>query len=156
MAEIQIIMSSAASGLEEVIVSVSASNNTIESVMAIQKKSASLLDGLSSQSFKNSGASDIASAIKQVPGVSVLGGKYVYVRGLGDRYTKSILNGIDIPGLDPDRNTVQMDLFPTNILSNVLVIKSSSADLPADFTGGIVNLETKDFPTKKERNNDNI
>ena len=69
VAEIQIIMSSAASGLEEVIVSVSASNNTIESVMAIQKKSASLLDGLSSQSFKNSGASDIASAIKQVPGV---------------------------------------------------------------------------------------
>ncbi len=150
VAEIQIIMSSAASGLEEVIVAVSASNNTIESVLAIQKKSASLLDGLSSQSFKNSGASDIASAIKQVPGVSVLGGKYVYVRGLGDRYTKSILNGIDIPGLDPDRNTVQMDLFPTNILSNVLVIKSSSADLPADFTGGIVNLETKDFPTKKE------
>ena len=148
--DIEITMTSAAEGLEEVIVSISARNNTIESVLAIQKKSASLLDGLSSQSFKNIGASDMASAIKQVPGVSVLGGKYVYVRGLGDRYTKSILNGIDIPGLDPDRNTVQMDLFPTNILSNVLVIKSSTAELPADFTGGIVNIETKDFPSEKE------
>ena len=148
--DIEITMTSAAEGLEEVIVSISARNNTIESVLAIQKKSASLLDGLSSQSFKNIGASDMASAIKQVPGVSVLGGKYVYVRGLGDRYTKSILNGIDIPGLDPDRNTVQMDLFPTNILSNVQVIKSSTAELPADFTGGIVNIETKDFPSEKE------
>ena len=67
--------------------------------------------GLSSQRIKSSGASDIASAVKSVPGVSVEGGKYVFVRGLGDRYTKSILNGIDIPGLDPDRNTVQMDYF---------------------------------------------
>ena len=101
-------MTSAAEGLEEVIVSISARNNTIESVLAIQKKSASLLDGLSSQSFKNIGASDMASAIKQVPGVSVLGGKYVYVRGLGDRYTKTKLNSLDLPGLDPDRNSIQI------------------------------------------------
>ena len=74
-----------------------------------------MLDGLSSQGIKKAGASNIASAVKSVPGVSVQGGKYVYVRGLGDRYTKSILNGVDIPGLDPDRNTIQMDIFPTNI-----------------------------------------
>ena len=60
-------------------------------------------------------------------------GKYVYVRGLGDRYTKSILNGVDIPGLDPERNTIQMDIFPTNILDNVTVIKSASAEMPADL-----------------------
>ena len=82
--------------------------------------------------------------------VSVQGGKFVYVRGLGDRYSKSILNGVDIPGLDPDRNTIQMDLFPTNLLSNVLVIKSARADLPADFTGGVINIITKDFPTNEE------
>ena len=68
------------------------------------------------------------------------GGKYVYVRGLGDRYTKSILNGVDIPGLDPDRNTIQMDIFPTNILDNVIVVKSAAAEMPADFTGGIVDI----------------
>ena len=72
------------------------------------------------------------------------------MRGLGDRYSKSILNGVDIPGLDPDRNTIQMDIFPTNILDNIIVVKSASAEYPADFTGGVVDIVTKDFPTKAE------
>ena len=145
-----VVLNSAAQGLEEVIVTVEARRNTEASVLEIQRKSASLLDGISAQAFKKIGASNIAAAVKSVPGVSIQGGKYVYVRGLGDRYSKSILNGIDIPGLDPDRNTIQMDLFPTNMLSNVLVIKSARADLPADFTGGVIDIITKDFPSKEE------
>ncbi len=151
MVELEVTLQAAAQGLEEVVVSVSASRNTEQSVLTFQKKAASLLDGMSAQAFKKAGASDIAAAIKRVPGVSVQGGKYVYVRGLGDRYTKSTLNGVDIPGLDPDRNTVQMDLFPTNILSNVIVIKSATAELPADFTGAIVDIETKDIPNSKQQ-----
>ena len=147
---IDIVLNSVAQGLEEVIVTVDARRNTESSVLEIQRKSASLLDGISAQAFRKIGANDIASAVKRVPGVSVQGGKYVYVRGLGDRYSKSILNGVDIPGLDPDRNTIQMDLFPTNMLSNVLVIKSARADLPADFTGGVIDIITKDFPTNEE------
>ena len=58
---------------------------------------------------------------------------------------------VNIPGLDPDRNTIQMDLFPTNILDNVQIIKSFTASLPADFTGGLVNIITKEFPLKKAR-----
>ena len=143
---VDVLLNSAAEGLEEVIVTVDARQNTEASVLLIQKKSVSLLDGLSSQTFKKMGASNIANAVKQVPGVSVQGGKYVYVRGLGDRYSKSILNGIDIPGLDPDRNTIQMDLFATNLLSNILVIKSARADMPADFTGGVIDIITKEFP----------
>jgi len=145
-----VVLNSAAQGLEEVIVTVEARRNTEASVLEIQRKSASLLDGISAQAFNKIGASNIAAAVKSVPGVSIQGGKYVYVRGLGDRYSKSILNGIDIPGLDPDRNTIQMDLFPTNMLSNVLVIKSARADLPADFTGGVIDIITKDFPSKEE------
>ncbi|MEC9135387.1 MAG: carboxypeptidase-like regulatory domain-containing protein, partial [Bacteroidota bacterium] len=145
-----VVLNSAAQGLDEVIVTVEASRNSEASVLEIQRKSASLLDGISAQAFKKIGASDIAGAVKSVPGVSVQGGKYVYVRGLGDRYSKSILNGVDIPGLDPDRNTIQMDLFPTSMLSNVLVIKSARADLPADFTGGVIDIITKDLPTKEE------
>ena len=106
-----VVLNSAAQGLDEVIVTVEATRNSEASVLEIQRKSASLLDGISAQAFKKIGASDIAGAVKSVPGVSVQGGKYVYVRGLGDRYSKSILNGVDIPGLDPDRNTIQMDLF---------------------------------------------
>jgi hypothetical protein len=149
---INVSMEVMAEGLEEVVVTVSAKKNTESAVLAFQKKSASLIDGLSSQRIKSTGASDIASAVKSVPGVSVQGGKYVFVRGLGDRYTKSILNGIDIPGLDPDRNTVQMDLFPTSILDNIIIIKSSTAENPADFTGGIINVVTKEFPTSKQLN----
>jgi outer membrane receptor protein involved in Fe transport len=81
--------------------------------------------------------------------VSVEGGKYVFVRGLGDRYTKTTLNSVDIPGLDPDRNSIQIDIFPTNLIDNLIVSKSSVAEMPADFTGGVVNIETKDFPETK-------
>ena len=66
-----------------------------------------------------------------------------------DRHTKSILNGVDILSLDPDRNTIQMDLFPTNIIDNVQIIKSFTADVPADFTGGLVNIVTKEFLIKR-------
>lgn len=136
--------------LDEIIITTSVKRNTENAILNIQRKSVVVLDGLSAQSIKKTGASNIATAVKSVPGVSVQDGKYVYVRGLGDRYTKSILNGVDIPGLDPDRNTIPMDIFPTNIIDNVMVVKSAAADQPADFTGGIVNVITKDFPTKAE------
>ena len=135
--------------LETVIITTTVRKNTESAVLDLQKKSITLLDGLSAQGIKSSGAGNIASAVKSVPGVSIQGGKYVYVRGLGDRYTKSILNGVDIPGLDPDRNTIQMDVFPTNILENVIVIKSAAAEYPADFTGGVIDIVTKDYPSKE-------
>ena len=136
--------------LEEVVVKASTKQNTESSLLNVQKKSINLLDAVSAQTFSKIGASNSAKAVKSVPGVSVQGGKYVYVRGLGDRYTKSILNGVDIPGLDPDRNTIQMDIFPTNILDNIQVVKSFTANYPADFTGGVVNIVTKDFSNKAE------
>ena len=63
-------------------------------------------------------------------GVSVEGGKHIVVRGLGDRYTKIILNSIEIPGLDPDKNSVQTDIFPTNLVDNLLVYKTFSPRSP--------------------------
>lgn len=141
-------LNQAAGQLDEVVITTTSRQNTEQSVLNLQKNSISQVDGLSIESVKKSGAGNVASAVKNVPGVSVQGGKYVYVRGLGDRYTKTILNGVDIPGLDPDKNTIQMDLFPTNILENVVVVKSASAIYGADFTGGIVNIQTKDFPAK--------
>lgn len=138
--------------LEEIVITAEAIKTSEEVLLTIKKKSANLLDGISSQSFRKIGDSDAAAAVKRVPGVSVEGGKYVFVRGLGDRYTKSTLNGVDVPGLDPDRNTIQMDMFPTNLIDNIVVLKSFTSDLPGDFTGGIVNVETKDFPEEKTFN----
>lgn len=148
--ELNVSLLPASAQLDEVVLTTTVRKNTEASVLNLQKNSVTLMDGLSLESIKSAGAGDIADAIKRVPGVSVQEGKYVYVRGLGDRYTKSILNGMDIPGLDPDKNTVQMDIFPTNILENVIVLKSAAADLPADFTGGVVDIVTKDFPTQKQ------
>ncbi|PKA97907.1 TonB-dependent receptor [Flavobacteriaceae bacterium MAR_2009_75] len=147
---VDVTLNPASNSLEEVVVTTTVSKNTESSVLNLQKRSVALMDGLSIQSIKKSGASDIAGAVKSVPGVSVQGGKFVYVRGLGDRYTKSILNGMDVPGLDPDRNTLQLDIFPTNILDNIIVVKSATADQPADFTGGVVDIVTKDLPTRPE------
>lgn len=147
---VDIALTPAADQLEEVVVSVSARKNTEQSILNMQKNSGVVMDGLSSQAIQRSGASNIASAVRVVPGVSVQDGKFLYVRGLGDRYTKSILNGVDIPGLDPDKNTVQMDIFPTGVLENIVVVKSASAELPADFTGGVVDIVTKDIPSQKQ------
>ena len=137
------------SELGEVVVTAEAIRSS-EAIIAITKKKASnLVDGLSAASFDKIGDSNASDAVKRITGVSVEGGKYVYVRGLGDRYTKTILNNVDIPGLDPDRNSIQMDIFPTGLIDNMVVYKTAVAELSADFTGGVVNIETKDLPDDK-------
>ena len=146
---LDVTLNSAAASLQEVVISTTARRNTEASVLNLQRKSVNVSDGLSFEGIKRTGASDVAAAVKNIPGVSVQGGKYVFVRGLGDRYTKSILNGIDIPGLDPDRNTLQMDVIPSNIIENIIVSKTATADMPADFTGGVVDIVTKDFPSRE-------
>ena len=142
-------MQDAVEELEAVIVTAEVIKNSESALLTVKRKSANVLDGISSESFRQIGDANAGEAAKRVPGVSVEGGKYVYVRGLGDRYTKTTLNGVDIPGLDPDRNSIQIDVFPTSLIDNMVILKSFSADLPADFTGGIVNIETKDFPEER-------
>lgn len=144
-----LVMSEAAEQLEEVVVTAKAANNSEAAVMLLKKKSAGVLDGISSSTFRKIGDGDAAAAVKRVTGVSVEGGKYVYVRGLGDRYTSVMMNNVDIPGLDPDRNSLQLDIFPTNIIDNMTVMKTAVAEMRADFTGGMINIETKDFPEER-------
>jgi len=134
-------------GLAEIVVAAKAVRNTESALLTMQKKSASVIDGISAQQISRSGDSDAAGAVKRISGVSVVGGKYVYVRGLGDRYSKTTLNGAEIPSLDPEKNTVQMDIFPTNAIENMVVYKSFSPNLNS-FTGGLIDIVTKDFPEK--------
>ncbi|SEG48830.1 TonB-dependent receptor [Algoriphagus boritolerans] len=144
-----LLMKEEASELETVTVQAAAIRTTESALMSVKRNAPNVMDGISASTFRQIGDGDAASAVKRVTGVSIEGGKYVYVRGLGDRYTKTVLNGVDVPGLDPDRNALQMDIFPTNVIDNILVSKSFTADLPADFTGGVVDIETKDFPEEK-------
>lgn len=134
--------------IEEIVVSAEAVKNTESAVLTIQRKSPLVVNGISAQQISKLGDSDAASALKRVSGISIQDGKYVYVRGLSDRYSKITLNGAEIPGLDPNKNTVQMDLFPSNLFENMMVYKTFSPDLPASFTGGHVDVTTKDFPEK--------
>ena len=150
--ELNSVLFPTSNSLEEVVVTTTARKNNESSVLAIQKKSVNLIDGLSATAVRKTGDSDIASAIKRVPGVSIQGGKFVYVRGLGDRYSKTLLGGMQVPGLDPDKNTLQLDIFPTSLLENIIVNKSASANLGADFTGGIVDVILRDFSSIPEYN----
>jgi len=135
--------------LEQVVITAEVIRTSEAALMTIKRKSTNLMDGISSAKFKKIGDSNASEAVKRVTGVSVESGKYVVVRGLGDRYTKTMLNNVDIPGLDPDKNSLQIDLFPTNLINNMMVYKTASAELPADFTGGLINIETKDFPEER-------
>ena len=148
--QVNVTLNPSSNQLEEVVVTVSAKKNNEAAVLAIQKGAVTLLDGLSAQSIRKSGDGNVAAAIKRIPGVSVQGGKFVYVRGLGDRYSKTLLGGLEVPGLDPDKNTLQLDIFPTSLLDNILVNKSASAAQAADFTGGIVDVILRDFSTLPE------
>ena len=134
--------------MQEVVVTARAINNSENSVQTLQRKSLNTIDGISSQSFSITGDSDAGAAMKRVIGVSVQDGKYVFIRGLGGRYSMTTVNGMSIPGLDPDKNSVEMDIFPTNTIDNIIVYKSFTPDLPGSFTGGLVDIKTKDFPAK--------
>ena len=135
--------------LDEVTIVAEVQRNTDVALLTLKKKSTAMVDGISAARISQIGDATAVEAAKRVTGVTVEGGKYVYIRGLGDRYSKTTLNGMDIPGLDPDKNTIQMDIFPTDLVSNIVVSKSFTADQPADFTGGLLNIETKAFPDKK-------
>ncbi len=133
--------------LNEVVVTAEARQRTEAAIQVMQRKSAVVLDGISSQQISRMGDSDAAGALKRVTGVTVQGGKYVYIRGLSDRYMKVTLNGAEIPGLDPNFNTVQMDLFPSNVIENMMISKTFSPD-QISFTGGLVDIQTKEFPSR--------
>ena len=131
-----------------VVVTAKQINSSAIATLSLEKSAKMVTDGIGKEEMSDRGVSNAADAVKQVPGATVEDGKYVYVRGLSDRYSKTLLNGADIPGLDPNRNSVQMDLFPSSLIQNIVVYKSFSPELPANFTGGLVDIKTKEFPNK--------
>ncbi len=101
---------------------------------------------LSAEDIARTGEGDIAGALGRVTGLSVVGGRFVYVRGLGERYSLALLNGLPLPSPEPLRRVVPLDLFPTSILASTVVQKSFSANYPGEFGGGVINLTTRSAP----------
>lgn len=109
-----------------------------------EKRSSSAVSSvLSSAEFSRSGDNNIAEGLKRVAGLSLVGGKYVYVRGLGERYSSALLNGSNLPSPEPLNRVVPLDLFPSAIMDSVLVQKTYSAQFSSEFGGGVLQMRTK-------------
>ena len=107
-----------------------------------------IVDVLDSESISRMGDSTVAAALARVPGLTLVNNKFIYVRGLGERYSQSTLNGAYIPSPDLSRNVIPLDLFPASIVSSLSVQKTYTADMSANFAGGSVDIRTNPFPDK--------
>lgn len=112
----------------------------------ISKNAQQVVSVLSSADIERTGEGDIAGALARVTGLSVVGNGFVYVRGLGDRYSLALLNGSPLPSPEPLKRVVPLDLFPTSVIASSLVQKTYSANFPGEFGGGVINLTTKAIP----------
>ena len=109
-------------------------------------RSSGIEDSISTEEISRLPASSAGEAIKRVTGVSIVGGRYVFVRGLGERYSNTLLNNVEIPSPEPNRRVVPMDIFPASLLASLQTVKTFSPDQPGGFAGGSVQVFTKDFP----------
>ncbi len=134
--------------LEMVVVTEAAVRNTDASLISIQRKAFGIQDGVSSQQISRTGSSNAADAMKQMTGAVLEGNRFIVMRGLGDRYSLSQINGTPLPSSDPYRNSASLDLIPAQVIDNIITLKTFTPDLPGNFSGGLININTKSFPEK--------
>ncbi len=133
---------------EDVVVTAKRVMDNDAALLKERQKAVSFSDAIGAEEIARGGSSDAADAIKKVTGATTVDGKYVYIRGLGDRYSSTQLNGAQLPSADPDKKSVNFDLFPTDLIENITTTKTATPDKPGDFTGGTVDIRTKSFPDK--------
>ena len=109
-------------------------------------ETAEVVSVLTKEDFQRTGDGNAAEALSRVSGLSLVGGKFVYVRGLGERYSAAVLNGSTLPSPEPLQRVVPLDLFPSSIVDNVVVQKTYSVRYPGEFGGGIIDLKTVSVP----------
>lgn len=132
--------------LDSFSVSAEALRNSGSGLLLERQKAVAVSDSISNDQMSRLGFNDAAQAMKAVTGASVVDGKYVYIRGLGDRYSSTSLNGAEVPSADPDRRAVQMDLFPAELIDAIVTSKTFTPDRPGNFSGGNVDIRTKALP----------
>ena len=135
--------------LADVVVKSSSKKETAASIFAMQKNSSSISDGISSETIKKSPDKNIGDVLKRVSGASVQDNKFVIVRGLNERYNTALLNNSILPSTEPDKRAFSFDIIPSSLIDNLLIFKSSTPDLPGDFSGGAIKITTKDYPSQK-------
>jgi hypothetical protein len=141
------IMKPATKAIGEVEITAKAVKSKDYYVESIKRNSAVTLDYISSETIKKTGDANVTAAVARVSGVST-NGDMLTVRGIGDRYIKTAVNGSVIPTLDPFKSNIKLDLFPSSLIDNIIITKTASADLPGDWSGAYISIETKDYPDK--------
>lgn len=135
--------------LTEISVTAAAEQGTVTSALDEQRNSVGIVSALSREQIARSPDGDAAAAVQRVSGATVQDGKYVFVRGLGDRYTQASLNGARIPSPEPEKKIVPLDLFPSSLLEGITTSKTFTPDQPGDFAGASVNIRTREFAGKR-------
>ncbi|WP_310558776.1 TonB-dependent receptor domain-containing protein [Flavobacterium sp.] len=133
---------------EVVITRTKAKAESIKSLLVAQKNSITVSDGISAESMKRTPDKTTSDVLKRISGVSVQDNKFVVIRGLNDRYNFASLNGAPLPSSEPDRKAFSFDIFPANMLDNLVITKTASPDLPGEFVGGVIQINTKSVPDK--------
>ncbi|GBL06312.1 TonB-dependent receptor domain-containing protein [Glaciecola sp. KUL10] len=134
--------------IEEVVATGTRLKGTATAVLEERKNQAFVADILGAEQISRTGDGDAASALRRVTGLTLVDGKFIYVRGLGERYSSTQLNGAAVPSPDPTRNVIPLDLFPADIIESLSVQKSYSPSMPASFGGGNVDIRLKTIPTQ--------
>jgi len=141
------VLSLASVTVKEAVITAKAVKSSDNYMQRIKSKSAVSLDYISSASIKKTGDANVGAALARIPGVSTYG-SFITVRGIGDRYITTTVNGLSIPTLDPFTNNLKLDFFPAALVDNIIVIKDISPDLPVNWAGAFISIETKDYPEK--------
>jgi TonB-dependent receptor len=143
-------LGSSAAFVGEVTVTADAASSTEAALLTERRNAAQISDSIGTEEMKKGTGSDAADVIKRVTGISLQNDKYVYVRGLGERYSNTALNGAKIPSTEYEKKVVPLDLFPAGLLEKIRVSKSYAVDKPGDFAAGFVEMETLDFPAVQQ------
>ncbi len=148
-AVLDIQMDPSAIELEAITVSAVAERGTTTTLLTERKLSAAVSDAIGRDQMERSPDGDAAAALKRLPGLSVVDGRFAYVRGLGERYSSTTLNDAPLASPVPDKKVIPLDLFPSSLLESIVADKSYSPDQPGDFAGGLVRLKTRVFPPER-------
>ena len=147
---LDVTLGSAVFQVEAITVSAEVEQGSVSQALEAQRNALNIVNGISAEQIARSPDSDASEAVQRVSGVTVQDGKYVFVRGLGERYTTTSLNGSRVPSPEPERRIVPLDLFPAGLLETVSTSKTFTADQPGDFSGAAVQLRTRDFPAQRQ------
>jgi outer membrane receptor protein involved in Fe transport len=147
--ELNIVLDIQTKNLEGVVVKAQASTarkETTASLITFQKNTNTVASVVSAESIRRSPDKNTGEVLKRVPGTSIQEGKYLIVRGLADRYNQAMLNGVLLSTTEPDRKTFSFDIFPSAMIDNIIVNKAFVPELPGEWAGGLVQVNTKDIP----------